>query len=145
MKDPNKKLKEVLAIIILMLLLLLVGLFCNLISKIERYTLNKTSENYNCCDIKKVNYALYQDSQLLPIREQAEIICKATWYGDFFHNRLTANGEVYDQWGMTAASNVLPFGTVIRVTNMANGKSVDVRITDRGGFSHCLDLSRGAF
>lgn len=71
--------------------------------------------------------------------------CRATWYGGYFHGRLTANGEVFDEMGMTAASNSLAMGTQIRVTNLDNGRSVTVRITDRGGFTHCLDLSKGAF
>jgi len=71
--------------------------------------------------------------------------CKATWYGNEFNGRLSANGEVFDEMGMTAASNTLAFGTLVRVTNTANGQMVVVRITDRGGFTHCFDLSKGAF
>jgi len=70
---------------------------------------------------------------------------KATWYGNEFHGRLTASGEVYDQWGYTAAHNSIDFGTSVNVCNVANGKCVDVRITDRGGFGNGIDLSRGAF
>jgi|SRR5690606_22146876 len=68
---------------------------------------------------------------------------KATWYGNEFHGRLSANGEVFDEMGMTAASNDLPFGTRVLVTY--EDKSVEVRITDRGGFTHDFDLSKGAF
>lgn len=68
---------------------------------------------------------------------------KATYYGNEFHGRLSANGEVFDEMGMTAASNTLPFGTRVLVTY--EDKSVEVRITDRGGFTHSLDLSKGAF
>ena len=69
----------------------------------------------------------------------------ASWYGPGFHGRLTANGEVYDQDGMTAAHKTLPFGTELRVTNPANGKSVVLRINDRGPFipGRDIDLSRG--
>lgn len=69
----------------------------------------------------------------------------ATYYGDYFHGRLTASGEVYDEWGLTAAHNSLSFGTMVEVTNIENGKKVIVKITDRGGFTHALDLSKGAF
>ena len=60
---------------------------------------------------------------------------------------MTATGEVFNPWGMTAAHKTLPFGTMLRVTNVANGKSVVVRINDRGPYisGRCLDLSKGAF
>lgn len=71
---------------------------------------------------------------------------RASWYGPKFHGRTTANGETYDQWGMTAAHKTLPFGTMLRVTNVSNGRSVVVRINDRGPFipGRDLDLSRAA-
>jgi rare lipoprotein A len=71
----------------------------------------------------------------------------ATWYGPGFVGSLTYCGDVYDEWAYTAASNTLSCGTVVVVTNQANGASVRVRINDRGGFgrSIVLDLSRGAF
>ena len=71
----------------------------------------------------------------------------ATWYGPGFAGGVTYCGEIYDQWAMTAASNTLPCGTVIVVTNQSTGLSARVRITDRGGFggSVILDLSRAAF
>lgn len=68
---------------------------------------------------------------------------KVTWYGNEFHGRLSANGDVFNEMGMTAASNVLPFGT--RVLVMYQERSVEVTITDRGGFTHDFDLSKGAF
>lgn len=71
----------------------------------------------------------------------------ATWYGPGFIGGVTYCGEVYDQWAYTAASNTLPCGTVVVVTNQNNGQSVRVRVTDRGAFgsSVVLDLSRAAF
>ncbi|MBX3598357.1 MAG: septal ring lytic transglycosylase RlpA family protein [Rhizobiaceae bacterium] len=71
---------------------------------------------------------------------------KASWYGPGFHGRSTANGERFNQSGMTAAHKHLPFGTKLRVTNKRNGKSVVVRINDRGPFirGRVLDLSKGA-
>lgn len=68
----------------------------------------------------------------------------ASWYGPSGHR--TADGEKYNGTGMTAAHKTLPLGTIARVTNLANGESVMVRITDRGPFSHgrILDLSESA-
>jgi len=70
----------------------------------------------------------------------------ASWYGPGFHGNLTANGERYNQYEMTAAHRSLPFGTEVRVTNMNNGRSVVVRINDRGPFigGRIIDLSAGA-
>ncbi len=69
----------------------------------------------------------------------------ASWYGPYFHGRITATGEVYNQYDMTAASRTLPFDTFLRVTNRKNGKSVVVRINDRGPYIdehlRILDLS----
>lgn len=78
--------------------------------------------------------------------EEPRVRWRASWYGPGFHGNRTANGEVYDQWGMTAAHKTLPFGTRLRVTNVANGRTVEVRINDRGPFipGRDLDLSRGA-
>ena len=66
-----------------------------------------------------------------------------SWYGPYFHGRLTANGEVYDQMGLTAAHKTLPFGTRLRVCYQG---CVNVRINDRGPYigARELDLSRGA-
>ena len=70
----------------------------------------------------------------------------ASYYGKQFHGRRTANGETFNMNAMTAASKTLPFGTKVRVTNRNNGKSVVVRINDRGPYvgRRILDLSRGA-
>ena len=66
-----------------------------------------------------------------------------SWYGPGFHGRLTANGEVYDQMGLTAAHKTLPFGTKLQVCYQG---CVNVRINDRGPYigARELDLSRGA-
>ncbi|MFB8760894.1 septal ring lytic transglycosylase RlpA family protein [Nocardiopsis alba] len=73
--------------------------------------------------------------------------CQASFYGDGFHGATTANGETFDTYGMTAAHKTLPFDTMVRVTNPSNGKSVTVRINDRGPYisGRCLDLSTAAF
>jgi rare lipoprotein A len=71
---------------------------------------------------------------------------KASWYGPKFHGKLTANGEIYDQMALTAAHKHLSFGTLLKVTNPKNGRSVFVRINDRGPYieGRDLDLSKGA-
>jgi len=71
---------------------------------------------------------------------------KASWYGPKFHGKLTANGEIYDQMALTAAHKSLTFGTLLKVTNPRNGRSVIVRINDRGPYieGRDLDLSKGA-
>lgn len=71
---------------------------------------------------------------------------KASWYGPKFHGRMTANGEIYDQMALTAAHKSLKFGTLLKVTNTKNGRSVIVRINDRGPYieGRDLDLSKGA-
>ena len=67
----------------------------------------------------------------------------ASWYGPGFHGRRTANGEVYDQYGLTAAHRTLPHGTWVEVTNLATDRSVRVRINDRGPYvdDRVIDLS----
>lgn len=71
---------------------------------------------------------------------------KASWYGPGFHGRKTANGEVYDQNSFTAAHKSLKFGTLLKITNLKNNKSVVIRINDRGPYIHGrdLDLSKAA-
>jgi rare lipoprotein A len=71
---------------------------------------------------------------------------KASWYGPKFHGKLTANGEIYDQMALTAAHKSLKFGTLLKVTNPKNGRSVIVGINDRGPYieGRDLDLSKGA-
>lgn len=70
----------------------------------------------------------------------------ASWYGPPYHNRHAADGSIYNQNAMTAAHRTLPLGTMVRVTNVATGDSVVVRITDRGPFveGRVLDLSLAA-
>lgn len=72
---------------------------------------------------------------------------KASYYGKRFHGRKTASGERFDMHAMTAAHRTLPFGTHVRVTHVGNGRSVVVRINDRGPFgngSRIIDLSQAA-
>ena len=71
----------------------------------------------------------------------------ASYYADRYHNKRTASGEPYQKSANTAAHMTLPFGAMVRVTNLANGKSVVVRVNDRGNFprGRVIDLSRAAF
>ena len=71
---------------------------------------------------------------------------KASWYGPGFHGRKTANGERFDMNTLTAAHRTLPISSYVRVTNLANGKSVVVRINDRGPYhgNRVMDLSKAA-
>jgi rare lipoprotein A len=72
---------------------------------------------------------------------------KGTFYGTAFDGRGTASGDTFDMTAMTAAHKTLPFDSIVEVTNMANGKSLQVRINDRGPYGHgrVIDLSQAAF
>ncbi len=85
--------------------------------------------------VEKVNFKFYKEK------------VHASYYANRFHGKRTASGKIFDMNKMTAAHKKLPFGTVVRVTNEANGKSVIVQITDRGPFvkGREIDLSKKAF
>lgn len=70
----------------------------------------------------------------------------ASWYGAAFHGKQAANGKRFDMEALTAAHRTLPLGSVVRVVNLANGKHVHIRITDRGPYvrNRIIDLSRAA-
>lgn len=70
----------------------------------------------------------------------------ASWYGEEFHGRPTSSGEIYDMHALTAAHKLMPLGTVAKVTNLENGRSVTVKINDRGPFidDRIIDLSYGS-
>jgi rare lipoprotein A len=70
----------------------------------------------------------------------------ASWYGVPYNGRNTSSGEIFDMRAMTAAHRTLPFNTWLEVTNLKNGKQVEVRVTDRGPFvdGRIIDLSMGA-
>ncbi len=70
----------------------------------------------------------------------------ASWYGPGFHGNRTANGEIYDQYELTAAHRTLPLGTHVMVTDLDNGRAVEVRVNDRGPFvdGRVIDLSYAA-
>jgi rare lipoprotein A len=70
----------------------------------------------------------------------------ASWYGEAFHGRHTANSEIYDMEALTAAHPTLPLPSIVQVTNLANGRTVVVRVNDRGPFvaDRLIDLSQAA-
>lgn len=80
----------------------------------------------------------------VPVGETKEVL--ASWYGEYFHGRTTALGEIYNMYAYSAAHKTYPLGTVIRVTNPKNGNSLRLRINDRGPFwnDRGLDLSMAA-
>ncbi|SHK25875.1 protein of unknown function [Anaerobranca californiensis DSM 14826] len=91
---------------------------------------------------------IHQNTRELASRSSREyaVVGVASWYGDKFHGRRTANGEIYDKNKLTAAHRTLPFGTLVEVTFLRTGKSVVVRINDRGPFvdGRVIDLSEAA-
>ncbi len=85
-------------------------------------------------------------AEMYGLEETAQVLKGgASWYGPYFHGRITATGEVYNQYDLTVASRTLPFDTYLKVTNQKNGKSVVVRVNDRGPYVdenfRILDLS----
>lgn len=105
--------------------------------------------------IDSISSTSIEINHLLPILEKTEIIkvksykenVVASYYANKFHGRKTASGVVFDNTKLTAAHKSLPFGTKLKVTNLANGKSVLVEVNDRGPFvkGRELDLSKAAF
>ncbi len=95
---------------------------------------------FGACAPKKISYPPYEPGKEFRYRETGV----ASWYGEDFHGRKTANGEVYDMYAMTAAHRTLPFNTRVKVTNLDNGAKTEVRINDRGPFvpGRIIDLSR---
>lgn len=81
-----------------------------------------------------------------PAKVGAEQIGEASWYGRYHHGSRTASGEIFSMHQLTAAHPTLPFGTRLRVTNLSNGRSVDVRVNDRGPHvgGRIIDLSHAA-
>lgn len=91
-------------------------------------------------------YEIFGVSYVPQNYEDYEEIGTASWYGDDFHGKLTANGETYNMGSMTAAHPTLPLPSLVRVTNLRNNKSVVVRVNDRGPFAknRVIDVSEKA-
>ena len=80
------------------------------------------------------------------VKHKKLMIGISSYYAEDFHGKLTANGEVYDMYGLTAAHKTIPLNTIARVTNLENNKSLILRINDRGPYikGRILDCSYGA-
>jgi rare lipoprotein A len=102
-----------------------------------KFTLNR-----NCISLAAAVFCLFMAACSPRITEKG----KASFYADSFQGRQTANGEIFKQNKKTAAHKTLPFGTKVKVTNLKNGKTVTVRINDRGPFvaGRIIDLSKRA-
>ena len=99
----------------------------------------------NAQQIAVCQYTLPTQNYALP-KPTFKQVGKASWYGPGFHGEQTANGEIFNQNKLTAAHRTLPLGTKVKVTNFKNGKSVDIKINDRGPYvgDRIIDLSRAA-
>lgn len=93
-----------------------------------------------------MNYTTFAALLLFAVPAHAANTVTATWYGSELAGNRTANGEIFNPNGLTAAHRSLPFGTCLRVKNPKTGKTVKVRVNDRGPFTKgvSLDLSAGA-
>jgi len=95
--------------------------------------------------VKTVAVFLLLASAVIAFAEP-DLVGLASWYGGKFHGRVTSSGEIFDTNELTAAHKTLPFGTMVKVTSFDNGRSVVVKINDRGPFveGRIIDLSRAA-
>lgn len=105
-----------------------------------------TGKQHSAASKKNSKYqytVLGQTYRVLPSSEGYLEIGVASWYGKKFHGRLTANGETYDMYGLTAAHKSLPLPTRVKVTNLDNGRKIVLRVNDRGPFhdNRLIDLS----
>lgn len=126
----------------------------------QRQAYSLTNSLRTAYGLEPLDEIIFPDSELSPIPDSLNLktlnafqpkVLKtvtgiASWYGPGFHGKRCANGERFNMNGLTAAMLHVPFGTSVRVTNKRNGKSVVVRVTDRGPFVHnrVIDLSKGA-
>jgi rare lipoprotein A len=109
--------------------------------------------NVTAAPVPNVQQAKHTPGKALPksvkhpsAKEKPYQVGMASWYGKQFHGRTTASGEDFDMFELTAAHRQLPLGTYVKVTNLRNGKSIVVRVNDRGPFvgGRIMDLSYGA-
>ncbi|MFC2103109.1 septal ring lytic transglycosylase RlpA family protein [Bacteroidota bacterium] len=106
---------------------------------------NKEKTESNISVAKKQNSDISKNlTNQAKVEFQELGIMNASWYGPRFHGRLTASGEIYDQNGFTAAHKNMPFGTMLKLTNESNNRSVVVRVNDRGPYipGRQIDLSK---
>lgn len=95
---------------------------------------------------RKLYEVIGEPYEIRTLELEKPVVGVASWYGPGFHGRLTASGEVYDQYQLTAAHRTLPLPSFLRVTNLANQRSVIVRVNDRGPYhgNRIIDLSYAA-
>jgi len=113
-------------------------------SSAPRYTSGADKSSYNS-SVNKENKA--KKNKKLNYKKSKKLYRGiSSYYGPKFHGKLTANGEIFDMYGVTAAHKEFPFNTIVRVTNENNGKSHIIRINDRGPYidGRILDCSYGA-
>ena len=112
-------------------------------SSSPRYTTGSTPNRLK--STKKVK-SIPSNSKNKKVKHRKVMTGISSFYAEDFHGKLTANGEVYDMYGVTAAHKTLPLNTICRVTNLANDKSLILRINDRGPYikGRILDCSYGA-
>ena len=129
-------------ILIKFLSYILIGLFCITCSASPRYQ----SGGKKVPSVTKKQNKKKENKR--PTINKSKKVYKgiSSYYGPNFHGKLTANGEIFDMYGVTAAHKEFPFNTVVRVTNENNGKSHIIRINDRGPYvgNRILDCSFGA-
>ncbi len=114
--------------------------FDDILDAVPREEFKSQTGNPATYEIDGVTYRVLETSD--GYREEGV----ASWYGEDFHGRLTSSGDVYDMYLMTAAHKTLPLPTYVRVTHLANGRSVVLRVNDRGPFveDRIIDLSFSA-
>jgi len=136
-------------ILIRIIILVFIGLFCVECAPAPRY---KSGSSFSTTAKKKektkTSKKKRNQQSKKPTFNKSKMIYKgvSSYYGPKFHGKLTANGEIFDMYGVTAAHKEFPFNTVTRVTNENNGKSLIIRINDRGPYvgDRILDCSFGA-
>ena len=124
----------------------------NNFSKTKTYSENKSSHS-STINKKDYKHPTMRPYVIRGIRYYPTIVevgdvfkGNASWYGPDFHGKLTSNGETYNMYDMTAAHKTLPMNTIVKVTNLRNGKTAVVRVNDRGPFiaTRIIDLSNKA-
>ena len=108
-----------------------------------RYTQSPSSTKRKSSSVKKIKVPT---TKVQSDKSKRVLVGTSSYYGTAFHGKLTANGEIFDMYGVTAAHKTLPLNTVVRVTNLDNTNSIILRINDRGPYiqGRILDCSYGA-
>ena len=136
-------------ILIRTFIIVFIGLLCVDCTSAPRYKSgNSPITTVKKKDKKKSSTKNRDKQSKTPTFNKSKMVYKglSSYYGPKFHGKLTANGEIFDMYGVTAAHKEFPFNTVTRVTNENNGKSLIIRINDRGPYidGRILDCSFGA-